>query len=337
MKYRIFFLSALLLLQNLFGMPAPQKKIAVCTQGSKTLLFWKNVIEGIEVAAKETNAAPIYYGLYDFDTTNMPAYLEQILVSQPDGVILSIPDPASLEIPIRKMIAAGIPVIAIASGFNDFQKFGVQTFIGDNPYLTGAEVGKKLLDQGINKLLCIRNDTQDSALDERIRGVSTVFQEQGKTISLLTVRDFSPSTAAAVIATTLVVDREINGVLSMGGTTALPAIRSLEERELYGKIPFATFDVSSPIIQELQDDHMLFAVSLQPFMQGYLAMSILGSPPQTDVRSFFDKLNRLSKRNFFPKGTMPYQSYESPSSVLYTGPLFITAETPADQVTIPKK
>jgi len=323
----------IVLLALLFALSASAepKKIAVCVQSTRAETFWKKVYAGFEAAASEMGAKTSYYGLYDAETKNMPRYLEQVLTDMPDGLILSIPNVELLEDSIRKIVEAGIPVVAITSGYYEFATLGIKTFVGQDPDQAGREAAERMVKAGVTKLLCIRDANEDVAITRKISGIAEVFNREGLNISVLTVRDFSPSTASSWIATTLVIDREIDGVLALGGTTALAAIRALEERSLYGKIPFATFDVSDALKEGISSSAILFAVSSQPFMQGYLAMSILAAPKKTDVRIFFDRLNKLSKHNFFPPGTMPYKSYQNPGMILYTGPIFITADNLSEQ------
>ena len=306
-----------------------EKRIAVCTQSTKTAYFWEILYDGMSVAAQEKGIKIDFYGLYDPDVRNMPKYIEEAISKKPDGLIISIPYPKLLEEPIRKAIEKGIDVVAINAGFDEFARLGIKTFVGEDSYQAGQAAGLRILKAGVNKLICIRDDEPDVSINRRIQGIHDVFEKENKSLLIHSVKNkFSPATASAAISTAFIIDKTIDGVMALGATSAILAINALKEQELYGKIPFATFDVTPIIVDAIKSGKILFGVSQQPFMQGYVSVSLLASLKGTDVRTIFYALNQLFKpHNFFPPGTMPFESYQNPGSIIYTGPIFITPET----------
>jgi simple sugar transport system substrate-binding protein len=323
---------ATLLFTGLGANETPQKQVAICTHNVRTTTFWNIAFQGIQDAAEDMNVTPLFYGAYDPSIKNLPDYIYSAIDENPAGLIISIPDPELLKAPVKAALDQGIRVIAMNAGFNSFKDLGIKNFVGENHYQTGIATGQRLILAGITKLLLIRTSDIDSAVDKCIKGIKDALKEKELLIKTVKIRDFSPATASAVISTELAIDSSFDGVLAMSSTTALPTIFALEERQLYGNIKFATFDLSEKIKEGIKDGSILFTVSQQPYMEGYLAMALAASPPDVNIRTLLNQLNRRTGRNFFPKGSIPYQSYTNPSNVIYTGPMFITADMLTDEI-----
>jgi simple sugar transport system substrate-binding protein len=68
---------------------------------------------------------------------------------------------------------------------------------------------------------------------------------------------------------------EIDGIISLGPTGALPALRALQSQDLLGTMTFATFDVTPEILDAIDEGHLLFAIDQQPYLQGYLPVMLI--------------------------------------------------------------
>lgn len=316
---------------SVFADNPDEKTVAVITKGSKVEYFWEVFYEGIKIAADELKVKPVYYGLYDPDDSHIPKYILEALDEKPDGLIVSITDPKLLKPSIEQAISMKIPTVATYAGYDYFEALGIKHFVGEDPYLTGVEIGKRLVASGINRLLCIRDVGVDISLTKRIDGIKDVFDKENKTVIVLMVRGLSGNTASATIATALAVDDKLDGVIALGSTVGTLTIAALKEEEKYGNISFvAAFDMTPQLKKALQAGKVLFVVSQQPFMQGYLSMRLAASP-DTDIKEHLKALSRLFKHDFFPVGSIPYKNLDNPGPVIYTGPIFITADMIAQE------
>ena len=57
--------------------------------------------------------------------------------TQPDGIVVSLPDPDALGQAIKDAVAAGIPVVTMNSGLESSKEVGALMHVGQPEYLAG--------------------------------------------------------------------------------------------------------------------------------------------------------------------------------------------------------
>src|ERR1700732_1208846 len=115
---------AVSLLVSATSLAQQKPKIIIVTHGQAADSFWLIVRNGAEAAAAETNSDVEYRSPDKFDLTAMAHLIDVAIAAKPDGLIVSIPDPAALSRPIRAAVAAKIPVISINSGLEVSKELG---------------------------------------------------------------------------------------------------------------------------------------------------------------------------------------------------------------------
>ena len=70
---------------------------------------------------------------------------------------------------------------------------------------------------------------------------------------------------------------ETDAILTLGPTSAAPAIQAVKENGMAGDIYFGTFDLSAEISDGIKEGIILWAIDQQPFFQGYLAVVLMAS------------------------------------------------------------
>ena len=267
-------------------------RIVAVTHGQSADPFWSVVANGINDAAKDLGVRVEYQAPTTFDMVRMSQLIDAAVASRPAALLVSVPDADALGGSIRKAIAAGLPVVSINSGADAWQKLGVLAHVGQTEYEAGFAAGEKLAAAGARNVLCINHEVGNLALDERCRGLSEAMQSKGGTSSVLAVNLADPTDAQQRIENALQGDMFINGMLSLGPGGALPAlhaVRNARQRRVgeaipplrgsitHGVIPihFGTFDLSAEVLAALQKKEMLFAIDQQPYLQGYLGVTLL--------------------------------------------------------------
>ncbi|MBI2743606.1 MAG: substrate-binding domain-containing protein [Chlamydiales bacterium] len=335
-KMKLFLINsiiqiALLTLLSASAAHADQKTVAVCTHSSGTSSFWSLVYEGMNAAGSDMGIKPVYYGLFDPQVKNMPGYISKALKASPSALIISIPDSELLRPSIEEAQGKGVPVIAIGSGFDEYASLGINTFIGEDSFEAGVIAGERMLKAGVSRLLCVHDIETDISDKREIEGVKSAFKKAGKTALTVAIRDNSPSTAAALIATTLSIDLDIDGIIAMSATAALPSIYAIKEHGKYGELPFATFDLSDHVRDGIQAGKILFAVAQQPYLEGYLAVAIASYKSGViDVDQVIKKLQEKTGFKFTPPESFSFEKAQK--GAIFTGPLFITKENLSEQV-----
>jgi simple sugar transport system substrate-binding protein len=278
-------------------------RIVVVTHGQASDPFWSVVKNGVDAAAADMRVTVEYQAPETFDMVAMSQLIDAAVATDPDGLVVSIPDPDALGPAIQAAVAAGIPVMSINSGSDVAAEFGVLAHVGQTEYEAGYGAGQRMAAAGATNALCVNQEVGNVALDLRCQGFTDAMTEAGGAVEVLAVDLADPTGTANRISAALAADDTIDTVFTLGPTGATPALQALEADGLLGQILVATFDLSPEVLAAIRDGQMLFAIDQQQYMQGYL--------PIVYLTLYFENLN-------------------TPGSLLIqTGPGFVTQETAA--------
>ncbi len=278
-------------------------RIVVVTHGQASDPFWSVVANGVNDAARDMRVEVEYQAPGTFDMVAMSQLIDAAVASEPDGLVVSVPDAAALAPSIEAAIAAGIPVISINSGSDVAAELGVIAHIGQTEYEAGFGGGQRMAAAGVTNALCVNQEVGNAALDLRCQGFTDALAEAGGSVSVLAVDLSDPSGTQARVSAALSEDESINGILALGPTGSTPTLAALEADELIGTVQLATFDLSPEVLEAVRDGNMLFAIDQQQYTQGYLAVVYM---------------------------TLYLENANTPGSLLVqTGPGFVTADNAA--------
>jgi simple sugar transport system substrate-binding protein len=275
-------------------------RIVVVSHGQASDPFWSVVQNGVAQAGEDLGVTVEYQAPGTFDMVAMGQLIDAAVASEPDGLVVSIPDAEALGPSITAAIEAGIPVISMNSGSDVAADLGILTHVGQTEYEAGLGGGQRMAEAGVTQALCVNQEVGNVALDLRCQGFTDAITEAGGTVEVLSIEISDPTGAAQAIEAALTADPEINGILTLGPTGAAPAMAALESMGQTGEIPLATFDLSPEVLQAIVDGDVLFAIDQQQYLQGYLPIVLL----------------TLNARNL---NTVA-------NDVIMTGPGFVTAE-----------
>lgn len=283
-------------------------RIVVVTHGQAADPFWSVVKNGVDAAAADLGVTVEYQAPATFDMVAMSQLIDAAVASNPDGLVVSIPDPDALEDSITAAIDAGIPVISINSGSDVAEAFGVLAHIGQTEYEAGFGGGQRMAAAGATNALCVNQEVGNVALDLRCQGFTDAMEEAGGTVEVLAVDLADPTGTQNRIAATLTADDTIDAVFTLGPTGASPALAAIDEMGMMGDVMLATFDLSPEVLEAIAAGDMLFAIDQQQYMQGYL--------PIVYMTLFIENLNTPG------------------STVVLTGPGFVTQENAAEIISL---
>lgn len=277
-------------------------RIEVVSHGQASDPFWSVVQNGVIAAAADMGVTANYTAPPTFDMPAMAQLIDTAVASQPDGIIVSLPDADALGPSIEAAIAAGIPVVSMNSGSDTYKALGILAHVGQTEYEAGFGGGERMGAAGVTKAVCVNQEVGNVALDLRCQGFADALGELGASSSVLAVDLTDPAGSQAAIGAALDSDPDVDGVMTLGPTGADPALLAFEDRGILGQTLLATFDLSPNVLQAIADGNMLFAIDQQQFLQGYLPVVML------TLHSQFGGL--------IPGG----------GGVVLTGPGFVTAE-----------
>jgi simple sugar transport system substrate-binding protein len=286
-----------LLAQNTDARPY---RIVVVTHGQASDPFWSVVKNGVDQAAADMRVTVEYQAPGTFDMVAMAQLIDAAVASNPDGLVVSIPDPDALSESISAAVAAGIPVISINSGSDVASDLGVLAHIGQTEYEAGYGGGQRMAEAGATNALCVNQEVGNVALDLRCQGFTDAMAEAGGTVTVLAVDLADPTGSSSRISAALAENADVDAIFTLGPTGAAPALQAVEEAGMLGQMLMATFDLSPDVLAAVRDGHMLFAIDQQQYLQGYLPIVYL---------------------------TLYLENANTPGNILIpTGPGFVTAE-----------
>lgn len=303
MKHVYKFLLVLMIFVMAFPSLAQEARpyrIVVITHGQASDPFWSVVKNGVDVAAADMRVTVEYQAPGTFDMVAMAQLIDAAVASNPDGLVVSVPDADALGPSIQAAIDAGIPVISINSGSDVAAELGVLAHIGQTEYEAGYGGGERMAASGATNALCVNQEVGNVGLDLRCQGFADALTAAGGTSEVLAVDLADPTGTANRVSAALSADATIDAILTLGPTGASPALQALTDDGLIGSIMLATFDLSPDVLAAVRDGNMLFAIDQQQYAQGYLAIVYM---------------------------TMYLENLNTPGSLLVpTGPGFVTAD-----------
>jgi simple sugar transport system substrate-binding protein len=282
-------------------------RIAVVTHGQASDPFWSVVKNGVDQGAADMGVEVEYNAPQTFDMVKMSQLIDAAVASEPDGLVVSIPDADALRESIEKANEAGIPIVSINSGSDVSEELGALTHVGQTEFIAGVGAGERLAEEGVDNALCINQEVGNVALDQRCAGFEKGL---GGEVQVVAVDLTNPTDAQAKIETAVKQNPDINGMLALGPTGAEPALKALRETGKLGDIQLATFDLAPAVLEAIRDGDMVFAVDQQQFLQGYLPIVFLTNYAQYGV---------------------------TPTSEVLTGPAFVTQENAQQVINLSKK
>ena len=229
-------------------------RIVVVTHGQASDPFWSVVANGVNDAARDMRVTVEYQAPGTFDMVAMAQLIDAAVASNPDALVVSLPDADALGPSIEAAVAAGIPVMTINSGSDVAQALGAMAHIGQTEYEAGYGAGQRMAAAGATNALCVNQEVGNAALDLRCQGFTDAMGEAGGAVNVLAVELADPTGAQSRIAA---------------------ALAALDAEGLLGTIKVATFDLSPEVLQAIVDGNMLFAVDQQQYLQGYLPIVYL--------------------------------------------------------------
>ena len=280
-------------------------RIIVVSHGQSSDPFWSVAANGVNDAADDMGITVEYQSPGTFDMVEMSQIIDAAVASQPDGLVVTIPDAAALGDSIRAAVAAGIPVISMNSGSDVFADLGVLVHVGQTEYEAGLIAGQRFNAEGVGSAICINQEVGNTALDDRCQGFEDGI---GVDVNVIPVDLADPTGTQETVAGALQAN-PVEGILTLGPTGAAPTLAALTENGMLGTIKFATFDMSPDVLQSIVDGDMLFAIDQAQYLQGYLPIVLL--------------------TKFLETGALPLGSVDR---VILTGPQIVTSDVAADVI-----
>ncbi len=253
----------------LLSTPALAERYVMVTHTQGTDPFWPVVEKGGKDAAAAMGVDFEYNFAPSGDMADMAKLIEAATATNPDGIIVSLPDPDALGNAIRGATSAGIPVITINSGLESYKDVGALMHIGQPERLAGEKAGERAMAEGATNPLCLNQEAFNTALVDRCSGY---FDAMGKELNMIDVStdvaQMKTRTAAALQA-----DPSIDSLLAVGPHVCEAAAEAADE--VGADVHLSCFDMTPGVINLIKSGDVKYTIDQQQRLQGYMPVVVL--------------------------------------------------------------
>ena len=271
--------------------------------------FWSVVKKGAQQAAQD-EGVKLIWSPSNNDPQKEAQLIDAAVSQKVDGLAVSVPNASAIKDSLAKAKAAGIPIITLNSGADDFKALGALTHVGQTETIAGKAAGARLKADGVKKVLCVIHEQNNIGLQQRCDGVKQGF---GGPVTNLQVKGTADiATTQTEIKSKLQADKSFDGVIALNPDIASAAKTAIKGASSNAKL--ATFDLSPNVLKDIQSGDVQFAVDQQQYLQGYLPVVFLklyrenantvgGGQPVLTGPGFVDKTNVATVQKLTEAGT----------------------------------
>ena len=272
------------------------ERYVMVTHGEGKDPFWPVVQKGGEDAARAIGADFEYIYNPSADMADMASSIQAAAATQPDGMVISLPDPDALGPAIKAAVAAGVPVITMNSGLENSAALGALMHVGQPEYLAGQSAGARAASEGASNALCMIQEQYNTALSDRCNG----YGEAVPVKFIDTTSD--PATIETRATAALQANSDIDAILLVGPHVCVAVDKAVAALGM--TVHHSCFDLSPEVMDLINADRVSFTIDQQQRLQGYMPIIVLhlynngaGLLPGANIPSgpgFVDKSNASS-------------------------------------------
>ncbi len=248
--------------------------------------FFAVIKKGVDDAAlvvSQNGGSVSFLQLQTYDNIGADAgNLVRTAISQgANGIAVPNWVPEAEDEAIRAAVSAGIPVMLYNSGGVDkANELGAINYIGSDERLAGQAGGKYLAEHGSKNVICVNTVPGAANLEARCAGVvegMTGSGGAGKQLPLPATSFGNPTAVAEAIKAALLKDPSVDGIVTISQADADAAANGIMQAGATGRVKLGGFDMNQTILDRIAHGDQMFAIDQQPYLQGFLATSVLFS------------------------------------------------------------
>jgi simple sugar transport system substrate-binding protein len=271
--------------------------------------FWSVVKKGAQQAAKD-EGVKLIWSPSNNDPQKEAQLIDAAISQKVDGLAVSVPNADAIKGSLAKAKDAGIPIVTLNSGADQFKELGAITHVGQDETIAGQAAGDRFKSEGVKKVLCVIHEQNNIGLQQRCDGVKQGF---GGDVTNLQVKGTADiATTQTEIRSKLQADKSFDAVIALNPDIASATVSAIKGASSEARL--ATFDLNPAVIKAIKAGSIEFAVDQQQYLQGYLPIVFLklfktnantvgGGQPVLTGPGFVDKSNVATVEKLAEQGT----------------------------------
>lgn len=236
--------------------------------------YWNAAYQGFDYAAQKFGVDIKRVGPQDWNPPAQAEAVEQSIAKKPDGIIAVLWDGSSIP-PIKKAMAAGIPVVVIEANLPDS---GAMAFIGLDNYQAGADTAKELIKLGgeSGKVVALGN-WGASNTDAKYRGFSDYLAAHSKWTILGKVDDKGTTNPAIEAAKSLLnTYNDVTGIVGLDSSSGTGLGLAAEELRMdISKLTIVVNDREDAVLDYIHKGVIGASILNKTALEAYMAIELL--------------------------------------------------------------
>jgi ribose transport system substrate-binding protein len=232
--------------------------------------FWKDAYRGMQDAAAYLGVEAIYQGEEEYDVTGEVRVLEEVLGTEPDGVLVTVIQADALLPTINTAIDSGVPILAFDSDSPLSKRY---QFLGTGNYSAGVMAARYIGPLvGAGQAAVVTVPTQNN-LAQRTQGfLDTLAAEYPDVVSgdaFIVDNQNTSEGAASGLAALLQAEPEIKGVFSSNAQAAIGAASALREAGLSESVAHIGFDFDAGTLDLIESGELGATLAQGTWQMGF--------------------------------------------------------------------
>jgi simple sugar transport system substrate-binding protein len=233
-----------------------------------------------------------------------------------DGIAVALVDLTAFNTPTKNALAKGIPVVAYNADAKGNDRL---SYIGQDLFLSGQEMGKRIVDLVPSGDIALFIATPGSLnIQPRIDGAKDSISKSGKPLNVDTIATGADlPKELSTIQSYASSHSSLKGMFAVDAGSTQSVAQTIQKQGLKGKVSGGGYDTLKPTIELLQDEFIDFTIDQQPYLQGFLPVFELylykASQTLTGIANVDTGLKFLDSKTVVPYNTTKSR-YEGSSS-----------------------
>lgn len=243
--------------------------------------FFNLIKKGVDDATLmvEANGGTVNYMRvpnYDNFGPDLVTLINQAVAQGVDGIAIPVWVPDAQVPALQAAREQGIVIMQYNAGQGVKDDLEAVNYFGSDEYAAGFGGGVYLAENGATHILCHIQVPGAVNLETRCEGVTDGAAQAGATVTTLRVPanlDGDVTGTAEAIKAELIGDPSIDAVMNLAAWASDASANAVAQ--IGGSQMIGTFDMNPAVLERIQAGTQTMAIDQQPYLQGFLATSML--------------------------------------------------------------
>lgn len=236
--------------------------------------FWKDAFRGMQDAAAWLGVEAIYQGEEEYDVTGEVRVLEEVIGTEPDGVLVTVIQADALQPTIDSAIDNGLPIVTFDSDSPLSKRY---SFLGTGNYSAGVMAARYIGPLAAGGQAAVVTVPTQNNLAQRTQGFIDTIQAEFPDVitgdSFIVDNQNTSEQAASGLSALLQAEPDIKGVFSSNAQAAIGAASALREAGLTESVAHIGFDFDAGTLDLIDSGELGATLAQGTWQMGFWGLT----------------------------------------------------------------